>query len=40
MDVDPRRSNRTAELDKIRKMLDPIEERFGVKPDWIAEDTA
>ena len=24
----------------MRKMLDRTEERFGLKPDWIAADTA
>jgi hypothetical protein len=27
-------------VDAMRKMLDRTEERFGVKPDWIATDTA
>lgn len=40
VDVDASRSNKTAEAGAMRKMLDRIEERFGVKPDWIAADTA
>lgn len=40
MDVDASRSNKTAEVGAMRKMLDRTEERFGVKPDWIAADTA
>ena len=24
----------------MRKMIDRTEERFGIKPDWIAADTA
>jgi hypothetical protein len=40
MDVDASRSNKTAEVGAMRKMIDRTEERFGVKPDWIAADTA
>ncbi len=40
VDVDASRSNRTAEVGAMRKMLDRTEERFGIKPDWIAADTA
>jgi transposase len=40
MDVDASRSNKTAEVGAMRKMLDRTAERFGVKPDWIAADTA
>ena len=40
MDVDASRSNKTAEVGAMRKMLDRTEERFGVTPDWIAADTA
>lgn len=40
VDVDASRSNKTAEVGAMRKMLDRTEERFGVKPDWIAADTA
>lgn len=40
VDVDASRSNRTAEVRAMRKMIDRTEERFGLKPDWIAADTA
>jgi hypothetical protein len=40
VDVDASRSNKTAEVGAMRKMLDRTEERFGLKPDWIAADTA
>lgn len=40
VDVDASRSNRTAEVSAMREMLDRTEERFGMKPDWIAADTA
>lgn len=40
VDVDASRSNKTAEVGAMRKMLDRTEDRFGVKPDWIAADTA
>jgi hypothetical protein len=40
VDVDASRSNRTAEVGAMCKMLDRSEERFGIKPDWIAADTA
>jgi transposase len=40
VDVDASRSNRTAEVGAMRKMIDRAEERFGLKPDWIAADTA
>ena len=40
VDVDASRSNRTAEVGAMRKMIDRTEERFGLKPDWIAADTA
>ena len=40
MDVDASRSNKTAEVSDMRKMLDRTEERFGMRPDWIAADTA
>ena len=38
VDVDASRSNKTAEVGAMRKMLDRTEERFGVKPDWIVAD--
>ena len=40
VDVDASRSNKTAELGAMRKMIDRTEERFGLKPDWVAADTA
>ncbi|PUB12370.1 hypothetical protein DFP92_1109 [Yoonia sediminilitoris] len=40
MDVDASRSNKTAEVGAMRMMLDRTEDRFGVKPDWIAADIA
>lgn len=40
MDVDASRSIRQAEVGAMRKMLDRTEKRFGIKPDWIAADTA
>lgn len=40
VDLDASRSNKTAEVGAMRKMLDRTEERFGVKSDWIAADTA
>ena len=40
VDVDASRSNKTAEVGAMRKMLDRTEDRFGMKPDWIAADTA
>jgi transposase len=33
VDVDASRSNRTAEVGAMRKMIDRTEERFGLKPD-------
>ena len=40
VDVDASRMNRTAEVGVMRKIIDRTEERFGLKPDWIAADTA
>ena len=40
MDVDASRSIRQAEVGAMRKMIDRTEERFGIKPDWVAADTA
>lgn len=40
VDVDASRSNRTAEVGAMRKMIARTEERFGLKPDWIAADRA
>lgn len=39
-DVDANLSNRTAEAGAMRKMIDRTEERFGLKPDWSAANTA
>jgi transposase len=40
VDVDASRSNKTAEVGAMHKMIDRTEERFGLKPDWVAADTA
>ena len=40
MDVDASRSIRQAEVGVMRKMIDRTEKRFGLKPDWVAADTA
>lgn len=40
MDVDASRSIRQAEVVAMRKMIDRTEDRLGIKPDWIAADTA
>lgn len=40
MDVDASRLIWQAEVGAMRKMIDRTEERFGIKPDWIAADTA
>ena len=40
VDVDASRSNKTAEVRAMRKMIDRTEERFGLKPDWMVADTA
>ena len=40
VDVDASRSNKTAEVGAMRKMIDRTEERFGLKPDWVTADTA
>ncbi|XHY15754.1 IS1182 family transposase ISRssp12 (plasmid) [Pseudoseohaeicola sp. NH-UV-7] len=40
MDVDASRSIRQAEVGAMRKMIDRTEDRFGLKPDWGAADTA
>ncbi|WP_291733411.1 IS1182 family transposase [Leisingera sp. F5] len=40
LDVDASRSIRQAEVGAMRKMIDRTEERFGLKPDWVAADTA
>ncbi len=40
VDVGASRSIRQAEVGAMRKMIDRTEERFGLKPDWVAADTA
>ncbi len=40
VDVDASRSNKSAEVGAMRKMIDRTTERFGLKPDWVAADTA
>ena len=40
LDVDASRSNKTAEVGAMRRMIDRTKERFGLKPDWVAADTA
>ena len=38
--MDASRSIRQAEVGAMRKMTDRTAERFGLKPDWVAADTA
>ena len=40
MDVEATRDIRQAEVGASRTMLDRTEARFGIKPEWIAADTA
>ena len=40
VDVEASRSAKTAEVGAARRMIDRTGERFGLKPDWIAADTA
>ena len=40
MDVEASRAIRQAEVGASRKMIQRTENRFGIKPDWIAGDTA
>jgi transposase len=40
MDVEPTRSVRQAEVGSARTMLDRTEQRFGLRPDWLAADMA
>lgn len=40
MDVEATRAIRQAEVGASRTMLDRTEMRFGIRPDWIAADTA
>jgi transposase len=40
MDVEASRAIRTAEVGASRTMIARTEKRFGIKPDWLAADTA
>lgn len=40
MDVEATRSVRQAEVGSARRMLDRTEQRFGIRPDWLAADMA
>ena len=40
VDVEASRSVKTAEVGASRRMIDRTSERFGLKPDWVAADTA
>ncbi len=40
MDVEASRAIRQAEVGASRKMIQRTEDRFGIRPDWIAGDTA
>ena len=40
VDVEASRSVKTAEVGASRRMIDRTNERFGLKPDWVAADTA
>lgn len=40
LDVEATRSIRQAEVGAMRRMIDRTEERFGLKPLWVAADTA
>lgn len=40
LDVEATRSIRQAEVGAMRRMIDRTEERFGLKPEWVAADTA
>lgn len=40
MDVEATRAIRQAEVGASRTMLDRTEKRFGIRPDWLAADTA
>ena len=40
MDVEATRAIRQAEVGASQTMLDRTEERFGIRPDWLAADTA
>lgn len=40
LDVEATRSIRQAEVGAMRRMIGGTEERFGVRPEWVAADTA
>ena len=40
MDVEASRAIRQAEVGASRTMIQRTEDRFGIKPDWLAADTA
>ncbi len=40
MDVEATRAIRQAEVGASQTMLDRTESRFGIRPDWLAADTA
>lgn len=40
VDVEARRFVKTAEVGASRHMIDRTSARFGLKPDWVAADTA
>ena len=40
VDVEASRSVKTAEVGASRRMIERTSERFGLKPDWVAADTA
>ena len=40
LDVEATRAIRQAEVGASRTMLDRVEERWGLKPDWVAADSA
>ncbi len=40
LDVEATRSIRQAEVGAMRRMIDLTEQRFGLKPEWVAADTA
>ena len=40
MDVEASRAIRQAEVEASRRMITRTEQSFGIKPDWLAADTA
>lgn len=40
MDVEATRATRQAEVGASRTMIDRTEQRFGIRPEWLAADTA